>query len=130
MRGPGEKLTHKQEVAIAVPLTAQTIADAAHTASISESSLWGWLQREDFQTAYRKAGREAVSQAMAYLQRAAGEAVDILRAVMRDAQKLMPASAPPMPSWTSPFVVLNSRVWRRRFKHANNGSQTEWRHDP
>jgi hypothetical protein len=31
MRGSGEKLTRKQEVAIAALLTAPTIADAAHT---------------------------------------------------------------------------------------------------
>jgi hypothetical protein len=91
MRGPGEKLTRKQEVAIAALLTAPTIAEAAHAASISEPTLWRWLQREDFQTAYRQARREAVSQALAYLQRVAGEAVDTLRAVMQDAQK--PASA-------------------------------------
>ncbi len=91
MRGPGEKLTRKQEIAIAALLTVPTIADAAHVASISEPTLWRWLQRKDFQTAYRKARREAVSQAVAYLQRVAGEAVDTLRVVMRDSQK--PASA-------------------------------------
>jgi hypothetical protein len=91
MRGPGEKLTRKQEVAIAALLTAPTIADAAHASSISEPTLWRWLQREDFQTAYRQARREVVSQAVAYLQQVAGEAVDTLRAVMQDAQK--PASA-------------------------------------
>ena len=91
MRGPGEKLTRKQEMAIAALLTAPTIAEAAHAASISEPTLWRWLQREDFQTAYRQAKREAVSQAVAHLQRVAGEAVDTLLAVMQDAQK--PASA-------------------------------------
>jgi hypothetical protein len=91
MRGPGEKLTRKQEVAIAALLTAPTIADAAQAATISEPTLWRWLQREDFQTAYRHARREAVSQAVAYLQRVAGEAVDTLRAVMQDSQN--PASA-------------------------------------
>jgi DNA-binding MurR/RpiR family transcriptional regulator len=91
MRGLGEKLTRKQEVAIAALLTARTIAEAAHAASISEPTLWRWLQREDFQAAYRQARREAVSQAVAYLQRVAGEAVDTLRAVMQDTQK--PASA-------------------------------------
>jgi hypothetical protein len=60
-------------------------------ASISEPTLWRWLQREDFQTAYRQARREAVSQAVAYLQRVAGEAVDTLSTVMLDAQK--PTSA-------------------------------------
>jgi hypothetical protein len=91
MRGPGEKLTRKQEVAIAALLTAPTIADAAHAANISQPTLWRWLQREAFQATYRQARREAVSQAMAYLQQVAGEAVDTLRAVMQDSQK--PASA-------------------------------------
>jgi DNA-binding MurR/RpiR family transcriptional regulator len=91
MRGPAEKLSRKREVAIAALLTAPTIADAADAASISEPTLWRWLQREDFQTAYRQARREAVSQAVAYLQRVASDAVDTLRAVMQDSQK--PASA-------------------------------------
>jgi hypothetical protein len=91
MRGPGEKLTRKQEVTIAALLTAPTIADTAHTASIAEPASWRWLQREGFQTAYCQDRREAVSQAVAYLQRVADEAVDTLRAVMQDAQKLASA---------------------------------------
>lgn len=67
MRDPGEKLTRKQEVAIAALLTAPTIVDAAHAANISQSTLWGWLQQEDFQTAYWQARREVVSQVVAYL---------------------------------------------------------------
>ena len=39
MRGPGEKLTRKQEVAIAAVLTAPTIVNAAHAASISDPDL-------------------------------------------------------------------------------------------
>ena len=54
MRGPGKKLTHKQEVAINALLTIPAIVDAADTASISEATLWRWFQREDFQTAYRQ----------------------------------------------------------------------------
>jgi hypothetical protein len=80
-------MTRKQEVAIAVLLTALAIADAGDTASISEPTLWRWLQHEDFQTAYRQARREAVSQAVAFLQRVAGGAVDTLRAVMQVSQK-------------------------------------------
>ena len=57
MRGPGVKLTRKQEVAIAVLLTALRIAEAGDTASISDPPLWCWLQREDFQIAYRRQAR-------------------------------------------------------------------------
>jgi hypothetical protein len=39
MRGPGEKLTRKEEVAIAALLIAPTIADAAHPANISQPTL-------------------------------------------------------------------------------------------
>jgi hypothetical protein len=58
MRGPGEKLTRKQQVAIAALLTVPTIADAAHAANISQPTL---------QTAYRQARQEVVSQAVVYL---------------------------------------------------------------
>jgi hypothetical protein len=84
MRGPGEKLTRKHEVAIAALLTILTIADAADTAGISEATLWRWFQREDFQTGYRQARLELVSQAVAYLQRMAGRAVDTLSTRRRD----------------------------------------------
>jgi hypothetical protein len=92
MKGKGEKSTHKQEVAISDLLTAPTITDAADAASISESALWRRLQHESFQTAYRQAKREAVPQAVAFLWRAAGEAVATLRAVMQGVQKPTSAS--------------------------------------
>jgi hypothetical protein len=84
MRGPGEKLTRKQEVAINTLLTIPTIADVADTPGISEATLWRWFQREDFQTAYRQARREASSQTVAFLQRVAGGAVDTLSTRRRD----------------------------------------------
>jgi hypothetical protein len=104
MRGHGEKSTRKQEVGIANLLTAPTIADAADAASICEPLLWRCLQRDDFQTAYRQAKRGAVSQAVAFLWRAAGEAVAIR--------------------------ALSSGIWRHGFKYTNNGSQTKRRHNP
>jgi hypothetical protein len=91
MNGHGEKLSRRQEQAIAALLTAPTIGEAAQAAGISEPTLWRWLQRDDFQAAYRHARREAVSQAIAHLQRVSGEAVETLRAVMTDAEK--PAGA-------------------------------------
>jgi DNA-binding MurR/RpiR family transcriptional regulator len=91
MMAPGEKLSRKQEVAIAALLTCPTLAEAAQRAGISEPTLGRWLRRDDFQTAYRQARREAVSQAIAHLQRVSGEAVETLRAIMADGKA--PASA-------------------------------------
>jgi hypothetical protein len=91
MKGHGEKLSRKEELAIAALLSAPTVAEAAHTAGISEPTLWRWLQREDFQAAYRQARQEVVQQAIAHLQQVSGEAVETLHSVMQDADK--PASA-------------------------------------
>jgi hypothetical protein len=91
MSGHGQKLTRKQEAAISALLTQGTLAESAALAGIGEATLRRWLQRDDFQAAYRRARREAVSQAVAHLQRVSGEAVDTLRAIMNDDQK--PASA-------------------------------------
>ena len=91
MSGHGQKLSRKEEAAISALLTQGTLAGAASLAGISEATLRRWLQRDDFQSAYRRARREAVSQAMAHLQRVSGEAVETLRSIMQDDQK--PSSA-------------------------------------
>jgi DNA-binding MurR/RpiR family transcriptional regulator len=91
MKGHGEKLSRKEEQAIAALLSAPTLAEAAHTAGVSEPTLWRWLQREEFQTAYRQARQVVVQQAIARLQHVAGTAVETLYSVMQDADK--PASA-------------------------------------
>jgi phage terminase small subunit len=82
MRGHGQKLTYRQEQAIAGLLTASTLTEAAKHAGISEATLWRWLKREEFQVAYRAARREAVAQAVAQLQQTSGEAVQALRSIM------------------------------------------------
>ena len=84
-------LCRDREVAISFLLTAPTMAEAATHAGISEPTLWRWLQLEDFEAAYRQARREAVSQAIAHLQRVSGEAVTTLRDIMADAEA--PSSA-------------------------------------
>jgi hypothetical protein len=91
MSGHGEKLSRKQEATISALLTQGTLAEAASLAGIGEATLRRWLQRDDFQAAYRRARREAVSQAVAHVQRVSGEAVDTLRTIMNDDEK--PASA-------------------------------------
>ena len=91
MSGHGQKLSRKEEAAISALLTQGTLAEAASLAGIGEATLRRWLQRDDFQAAYRRARRETVSQAVAHLQRVSGEAVETLRTIMNDDQK--PSSA-------------------------------------
>ncbi len=75
-------LTRKQEAAITALLAQPSMKDAAASAGVSVPTLWRWLQNDDFQSAYMKARRESVRQAVAHLQQASGEAVDVLREVM------------------------------------------------
>jgi hypothetical protein len=91
VRGHGEKLTRKQDLAIAALLLHPTIGDAAKAAGVDESTLWRWLKLPGFRAAYQAARAEAVSQAIARLQHASGVAVTTLVRVMAD-QKA-PASA-------------------------------------
>ena len=91
MQGHGEKLTRKQEQAIAALLAAPSVGEAAQQTGVSEPTLYRWLKHDAFQTAYRAARREVVRQAVAHLQRASGEAVHTLQAIMGNAEA--PASA-------------------------------------
>lgn len=79
MIGHGEKLSRKQELAIAALISAGTIKEAAQNCGISEATLWRWLQKPEFQTAYRAARRQLVEHAISELQAAMGEAVMTLR---------------------------------------------------
>jgi hypothetical protein len=91
MRAHGEKLSRKQEQTIAVLLTCDSLTAAAAGCGIAEATLHRWLKEPDFQTAYREARRQVVQHAITQVQRATGEAVETLRAVMQDADA--PASA-------------------------------------
>jgi hypothetical protein len=68
-----------------------TLQDAAGTAGVGERTLRRWLRQPNFSRAYLECRREAVGQATARLQQAAGEAVSALEAVMRS-PKASPAS--------------------------------------
>ena len=91
MKAHGEKLSRKQEVAIAALLTCSAITDAAHQCGIGAVTLHRWLKDATFQTAYREARRAVVQQAIVQVQHATGTAVQTLLAVMQDANA--PASA-------------------------------------
>src|SRR4029453_10303841 len=91
MSGHGEKLTHKQERAIAALLVAPSITAAAQQIGVNENTLLRWLKDAAFQTTYRDARRAVVQHAIVQVQRATGEAVETLRNVMQDSES--PASA-------------------------------------
>ncbi|MGA7410354.1 MAG: hypothetical protein WBW33_07700 [Bryobacteraceae bacterium] len=101
MAGHGEKYTRKKEEAIAALMTQRTIEDAARTAGISTRALMRWLQKPEFQTAYRDARREAFSQTIARLQQASGAAVSTLLKIMVDPK------APPSTRVRAADTVLN-----------------------
>lgn len=85
------KLSRKQELAISALLTCHTLLDAAQQCGLAEVTLHRWLKDTAFQTAYREARRAVVQHAIVQVQQATGEAVETLRAVMRDIDS--PASA-------------------------------------
>ena len=81
----------KRHLAIAALLNSPTIAHAAQSAGVSESTLTRWLREDGFLREYRLVQREALRQAIANLQAVAGSAVTVLRAAMLD-QNATPAS--------------------------------------
>ena len=76
--------SRKRQAAIAALLGSPTLAHAAQTAGIGESTLLRWLREEGFLREYRLAQREALAQAIATLQAASAAAVTVLRAAMLD----------------------------------------------
>jgi hypothetical protein len=77
--GHGEKLSRKQEQAIAALLSKSSIVKAAAAAGVAEKTLRLWLKDASFQDAYRTARREVVEGSIARLQRATVAAVRTLR---------------------------------------------------
>lgn len=84
MNGHGAKFGRKKEEAIAALLTQRNMEEAARAIGIGANTLLRWLQVPEFKDAYRKARRDAYSQAMARIQQASGAAVSTLLKVMVD----------------------------------------------
>ena len=82
MGASGRNLTLRQQKTIMALLQEPTIEKAAALASVGEASVYRWLRQDAFRKAYRVARNEAVSRAMARLQRASSGAVDILVELM------------------------------------------------
>ncbi len=79
-----DALSPKQEKAILALLQEPTIAKAAASAGVGNRSLVRWLTQDDFSRAYRKARREAFSQAIGLTQHYAPLAVNTLATIMAD----------------------------------------------
>ena len=79
-----DALSPKQEKAILALLQEPTIAKAAASAGVSNRSVVRWLTQDDFSRAYRKARREAFSQAIGLTQHYAPLAVNTLATIMAD----------------------------------------------
>ena len=91
MAGHGAKFGRKAEEAIAALLTQRSVDEAARAIGIAPRTLLRWLQVPEFNANYRKARRDAYSQAVARLQQASGAAVSTLLKIMVDGG--MPASS-------------------------------------
>lgn len=80
----GDKFNHKRELAIVGLLTSNDLHGAAEVAGVSVNTLLRWLQQDDFKSQYKQAKQETLQQAISNLQKAAGEAVQVLRDVAND----------------------------------------------
>jgi FAD/FMN-containing dehydrogenase len=106
MSGHGQKLNRKEETAISALLTQGTLAEAASLVGIGEATLRRWLQRDDFQAAYRRAKRELISGAVHVLLHATGSATKALIDIMNDASQ--PATARVSAARTVLTMVLHA----------------------
>jgi len=84
MTGHGAKFGRKKEEAIQALLTKRTLEEAAVAIGITKRTLGRWLQMPEFRDAYRKARRDAFSQASARLQQASAAAASLLAKMMLD----------------------------------------------
>jgi hypothetical protein len=78
MKGHGEKLTRKQELAVISLITEPTLRGAAEKVGIAESTLRRWMQLEDFQEQFKEAKRQTVGHVTAKLRHGMTIAVDAL----------------------------------------------------
>lgn len=89
MKANGRKKSYER-AALAL-LEHPTVAEAAHSVEVSETTLYRWMNEVEFQDVYRAARREVVRHSVARLQRACRTAVDTLTDVMECSES--PASA-------------------------------------
>jgi hypothetical protein len=79
MQGHGEKLSRKRSDAVLALVSHPTVKAAASAVGVNETTLWRWMQDEEFGEQYRGARRQVVDVALVNLQQTAGQAVEALR---------------------------------------------------
>ena len=84
-------VTGRQERTIVKLLSESSVEAAAQAAGVSARTLWRWFKDPIFSAAYRRARKDAVSQAIARLQQVAGDAVEALQAVTSNQEAPAPA---------------------------------------
>lgn len=100
MKEVNRNLDPKQERAIMALLVEPTIRQAAKSCEVGETTLYRWLQEEEFVKAYRSARKQALAQTISRLQQATTRAVDTLQDIMGDKE------APPSSRVTAAKTVL------------------------
>jgi hypothetical protein len=101
-KGHGEKRSRKREEAITALLTSSSVHGAADRIGVDPKTLQGWMREPGFIEEYRKAKREALSEATARLRSTMTEAVDVLRDVMQNTEH------PPGPRVSAAKAVLDN----------------------
>jgi hypothetical protein len=82
--GHGEKLSRKQEAAVAALLTHGTILQAAEAVGLSERTLRRWLAVPEFRATYNTARRQVIEQSTAVLGQLTTHAALALGQALRD----------------------------------------------
>jgi hypothetical protein len=77
-RGHGDKLTRRQELAIAALLAHPTLAPAAEAIGVNEKTLRQWMRIPEFKAAYAQARMEILDRTVARLLESSGQAIDTL----------------------------------------------------
>ena len=86
-----EKYSRMKPQAVIAVLSAPTLKQAAQDLGISESTMYRWLEKEDFLEAMREARQQATKQAFAKLQKGTSRMVDVLFSIAED--QMAPHSA-------------------------------------
>ncbi|MBN2359674.1 MAG: hypothetical protein JXR83_09480 [Deltaproteobacteria bacterium] len=82
--GSAGALSPREQQLLAALLEQPTIQKAAKVARVPERTCYRWLAAAPFKAAYAEARRQAMQQATARLQHAAGQAVETLEEIMGD----------------------------------------------
>jgi ACT domain-containing protein len=89
-------LSERQQKAIAVVLAARSIAEGVKKAKVSRTQFYEWLRDSAFKEEFERQRQELIDLALHELRVSAGEAVEVLRALLKSEQdgvKLRTATA-------------------------------------